>query len=291
VVAALLLATACSDSKSIDGADAETGTATLESSTTVSSVAATTTTAASTSTIVVAETTAVPATAPPAPDTTSATTLPPGGGGGGGLLALGTVTNLRPSDGTSVVLPSGYVCDGSDPGIPGWTVQECQQMPSYNDGVTTLVMRRNDDGRYGVVLLFKSGSNLVDRLMAFEPGPGTWSGVTVSLGDFHFDDGAEIWVGYRYEGTGQYLDLDVVDPLPGGVFFRGGLQGLDHGVVDLHPGGATVQDAVYGPTDPGCCPSQFRQREISFVSATNQWRINAGTTYPAAATPPITGDL
>jgi hypothetical protein len=162
-------------------------------------------------------------------------------------------------------------------------------MPSYSDGVTTLVLRRNDDGRFGLAVLFRSGSSLVQRYFAAEEGPGTWSAVTVQLGDFHFDDGAEVWVGYRYAGTGGYLDIDVLDPLPGGVFFLGGLQSLAKGGADLHPGGATVISAVYGAGDPTCCPTSFLVQEISF--AAGQWRIDAGTEFPAASAPTVVSDL
>jgi hypothetical protein len=151
-------------------------------------------------------------------------------------------------------------------------------MPSYADGVTTLVLRRNDDGRFGVVVLFASGGSLVQRYRAEEDGPGMWNNVVVQLGDFNGDD-----------GSGGYLDLDVLDPRPDGSFLLGGLQSLDHGVADMHPGGATVQQAVYAASDPGCCPSSVRQREISFSGG--QWRVTAGSDYPSASAPAISGDF
>ncbi len=145
------------------------------------------------------------------------------------------------------------------------------------------------DGRLAVAVLFRSGATLVQRYGAAESGPGVWSAVTVQVGDFHFDDAAEVWIGYRYDGTGQYLDFDVLDPRPDGSVFLGGLQGLDHGVVRVHPGGASVQSAVYAASDPGCCPSTMLQREVTFSA--DQWWIDAGASYPAAATPPLTGNL
>ena len=61
------------------------------------------------------------------------------------------------------------------------------------------------------------------------------------------------------------------------------MQGLDGGQVEMHPGGATVLTSVYAGSDPNCCPSSFLVREISW--AANEWRIDAGTVYPAASTP------
>lgn len=289
LVGALLLASACSDSKKISGADG-TSTSVADSSTSSTVVDTSSSTSAPTS---VVETTAPPTTAP-APATTAATPTTAGGGGGG--VRLGQPTNLQAASSPVVSLPSGYICDGSDPGIPGWVVEDCQQMPSYNAGVTTLVARSAGDGSFAVFVLFQEEGALRSTFEAYEPGAGTWESVTVQLGDYHFDDGAEIWVGYRYAGTGGFLDLDVIDPQPEGPdfpatrdFFLGGLQGLDGGQVDLHPGGATVLTSVYAGSDPNCCPSSFLVREISW--AANEWRVDAGTTFPAASTPDVFTDF
>lgn len=288
VVGSLLLASACSDSKKITGAD---GTSTSVSDSTTSSTVDTSTSSSVSESTVAATTT--PTTAP-APATTTATPTTTGGGGGG--VRLGQPTNLQTASSPVVSLPSSYVCDGSDPGIPGWVVEDCQQMPSYNAGVTTLVARSSGDGSFAVFVLFQEEGALRSTFEAYEPGAGTWDSVTVQLGDYHFDDGAEIWVGYRYAGSGSFLDLDVIDPQPEGPdfpatrdFFLGGLQGLDGGQVDLHPGGATVLTSVFAGSDPNCCPSSFLVREISW--AANEWRIDAGTTYPSASVPDVFTDF
>ena len=293
VAGALLLVGACSDTKKLTGADSST-TVSGESTT---SVAETSTTVVDTGSTTTAPVTTVAETTPP---TAAPTTVAGGGGGGGGGTAagvrLGQPTNLQAVSVPTISLPSDYFCDGSDPGIPGWTLVDCQQMPSYNAGVTTLVTRRVDDGSFGVFVLFQEEGALRSAFEAFEPGAGTWDSVTVMLGDFHFDDGAEVWVGYRYAGSGSYLDLDVLDPQPEGPdfpatrnFFLGGLQGLDGGQVEMHPGGATVLTSVFAGSDPNCCPSSFLVREISW--AADEWRIDAGTTYPAASTPAVFTDF
>ena len=288
---ALLLVAACSDSKKVTGVDPSTTTG--ESTT---SVAETSTTIAATG-----STTTVPVTtvAPTTPATAAPTTVAGGGGGGGGGtggVRLGQPTNLQAVSVPAVSLPSNYLCDGSDPGIPGFTLSDCQQMPSYNAGLTTLVMRSDTDGAYAVFVLFQEEGALRSLFEGYEPGAGTWDSVTVQLGDFHFDDGAEVWVGYRYAGSGSYLDLDVLDPQPEGPdfpatreFFLGGVQGLDGGQVEMHPGGATVLTSVYAASDPNCCPSSFLVREISW--AANEWRIDAGTVFPAASAPPVFTDF
>lgn len=289
----LLLASACSDSKQVTGAaSTTTGSSVADTSTTVTGETTTTTTLAAGTTLAPATSVApAPTVAPTVAPTPSVAPPPPPSG-----AVLGAPTNLQASTVPAVSLPSDYYCDGSDPGIPGWHVVDCQYMPSYEAGVVTLVAQRNDDSSFGVFVLFQEEGMLRSLFEAYEPGAGTWSSVTVQVGDFHFDDGAEVWIGYRYAGTGQYLDLDVLDPQPEPDdfpatrnFFLGGLQGLDHGQVDLHPGGATVLSAVYGPSDAGCCPSNFLLREITWAS--NQWRINAGTTYPAASAPAVVTDF
>jgi len=281
VAAATALAAAgCSSSKGVTGAST--------TSLPTSSSAPTATSAPAES---VPPTSAVATTAPaPAPTAPAPTPAPGGSGGSGGSGAvLPAAANLQATPGGGVTLPTTFTCGAGDPGIPGWTVADCQEMPSYADGVTTLVLRRNDDGRFGVVVLFASGGSLVQRYRAEEDGPGMWNDVVVQLGDFNGDDGAEVWIGYRYDGSGGYLDLDVLDPRPDGSFLLGGLQSLDHGVADMHPGGATVQQAVYAASDPGCCPSSVRQREISFSGG--QWRVTAGSDYPSASAPAISGDF
>lgn len=275
VAAATALAAAgCSSSKGVTGAST--------TSLPTSSSAPTATSAPAES---VPPTSAVATTAPAPAPTAPAPTPAPGGSG----AVLPAVANLQATPGGGVTLPGTFSCGAGDPGIPGWTVADCQEMPSYADGVTTLLLRRNDDGRFGVVVLFSSGGSLVQRYRAEEEGPGVWNDVVVQLGDFNGDDGAEVWVGYRYDGSGGYLDLDVLDPRPDGSFLLGGLQSLDHGVADMHPGGATVQQSVYAASDPGCCPSSVRQREISFSGG--QWRVTAGSDYPSASAPVISGDF
>jgi hypothetical protein len=276
-----LLVSACSDSKQIAGTGSDTSVIdTLDSGVTTTADPGATTVPSTVAPV----TTPAPVTVASTGPTPGPTAPPPAPGS----TPLGATTNLHATPGGGITLPAAFACD-YDPGIPGWNVADCQSMPSYNDGLIAMVLRQSGDGHFGVAVLFRSGANFVQRYWAEEPGAGTWSGVTLQVGDYHFDDGAEVWVGYRYDGTGQYLDLDVLDPLPGGVFFLGGVQGLDHGVVDLHPGGATVQDAVYAASDPGCCPSNMRQRTITF--AADRWRIDAGTTTPAASTPVISGDF
>ena len=277
----LAVAAGCSSSRQVNGSATTTGSSVPSSS----EVAAESSVPASTTTVLASETTE-----PPAPAPSPSTTAPAGGGGGGGAAtALPSTTNLQATPGGGVTLPASYSCAFGDAGIPGWTTDYCQEMPSYSDGLMALVLHRNDDGRFAVVVLFRSGTNLVQRYRAEEEGPGVWADVVVELGDYNADDGAEVWVGYRYDGSGGYLDLDVLDPRPDGSFVLGGVQGLDHGVVDLHPGGATLQQAVYAASDPGCCPSTVRQRAISFSGG--QWRITTGTDYPAASAPALTGDF
>lgn len=277
-IAIALLTVACSDSQRFGGAN-----------TTVP--ASVTTVPDSVATIVVDSTLVAPDdTTPLTPDTVApaltvapAPPAPPPTGS-----ALGAPTNLVATPGGGITL-AGDPCPGFDPGIPGWTVQDCQYMPSYSNGVQVLVLRRNDDGRFAVAALFLSAGNWVQRYWAEEAAPGIWSNVTVIVGDFHFDDGAEVWVGYRYDGSGGYLDIDVLDALPDGSIFLGGLQGLDHGQVDLHPGGATVVTAIYADGEPNCCPGHFLVREVTFASG--QWLINSGTTYAADAVPAVAGDF
>lgn len=192
-------------------------------------------------------------------------------------------------------MPAGFDClsfndpvTGGDPGIPGWGVEECYQAPSYAGQMIVLKLYRRDDGRPGVAVLFPVGDHFEQRYFAqFEPD--VLDAISIFLEDLNGDDGVEAWIGYKYQGTGKYLDFEVLDPRPDGSFFLGGVHSIDHGRVDLHPGGATVRLPLYQLGDPNCCPSLVLHRIVAF-DGTN-WLINEGFEYFPATEPPLTLDI
>ena len=299
VVAAGLVA--CGSDGGVNSGDV-TGSSTSGASTSVAasttagpstSVAESTTAAPSTTGVTTVAPTAAPTTAAttpsttvaPAPTAAPATTLP-----GSSLLLADT--NLQPSGAITFSLPSGDdFCTDFVP--PGWDPYSCANLVSLAN-FYVVVQRQAGDGHFRVaVIVPTSGTNYQSEYIAEEPAAGTWSDVKVVHGSFHFGsgpfngDGEGLWVGYRYEGTGQYLDLDVVEWNEDGTATRGALKELDHGAVHVRPGGADIVTAVYGPSDPGCCPSQVLKQTLTYAASSNRWRIDAGTLLapddPAAA--------
>ena len=117
--------------------------------------------------------------------------------------------------------------------------------------------RRNDTGQYRVVVLLDSGIGFISQFIADEPEPDTWGGVTIRVEDRNGDGGDEAWIGYRHIGTGDYLDLDIIELRPETPDQQWALKELPKGIVKLAPGGASVFAAFFTDTDPGCCPSKF----------------------------------
>ncbi len=294
VVGAVLLFSACGGGSGVNSGNADgpgTGSSTVVSSSVPGTETTTTTGIDSSTTSItattVAETTSVattiPATAVPAttaPATTTPATSPPATTAPSGLTALPTNTNLQPAAGLSfTVSPGGDFCTEFIP--PGWVTEYCESFVALAN-FYAVVQREAGDGHYRVVVMVPTGSgnDYVEEYEAQEPGAGTWSAVTVVHGSFHFGTGpfggdAEgLWVGYRYAGTGGYLDLDVLEWFEDGSARRGALKELAKGAVDVRPGGAAVVSAVYAADDPTCCPSSFLRREMSWSS--NRWRIDPG---------------
>lgn len=280
------------NSGDVVGPTTSAGVTTSAADTTVPDTSAVETTVAETT---VAPTTEAPTTAAPATTATlppiTISTLPPV------VDALADNTNLQPSNAISFTLPpGGEVCADFTP--PGWVTDSCQSFVAL-ENFYAVVQREAGDGHFRVVVLVPDGgADWISEYVAEEPGAGVWSAVTVVPGSFHFGSGPfngdamGLWVGYRYDGTGQYLDVDVVEWNEDGTATRGALKELDHGGVDLRAGGADVRSAVYGPSDPGCCPSQVRVQTIDYRPTVNRWHIDTGTLVPvddpAAA---ITSDL
>lgn len=283
VVAAVLAG--CGDDGGVNSGDV-TGSSTSGVSTSVgtSTTAGSSTSAGESTTVVPSTTEAAPttsaATTPsttvaPAPTAAPATTTP-------GSSLLPPNTKLQPSAALTFALPAGDdFCTDFVP--PGWVPYSCANLVSLAN-FYVVVQRQAGDGHFRVVLMVPtSGTDYQSEYIAEEPAAGTWSDVKVVHGSFHFGsgpfngDGEGLWVGYRYEGTGQYLDLDVVEWNEDGTATRGALKELDHGAVHVRPGGADIVTAVYGPSDPGCCPSQVLKQTLTYVASSNRWRIDAGT--------------
>lgn len=203
---------------------------------------------------------------------------------------LPAITNLQP-DAATLTLAAAVTDCSADPGFAGYVTEQCVALPSYSNGLVAMIQRATADSRRRVILFFKKATSpdYESRYLAVEPATGTWTSVRAEVGDYNGDDGVEAWIGYRYTGTGGYLDLDVLDPRSDGTFFLGGLRQLPKGSINVRPSGADVSSAVYVGADPTCCPSSLLIQTITRSGL--QWRIDAGAAYPAASAPGVSSDF
>jgi len=108
--------------------------------------------------------------------------------------------------------------------------------------------------------------------------------VDLYIGDYAGIGHPAVFIGYRIDGTGSFLDFDIVQSEGGGALDVRGIRGIDHGNVGLpadEPG--VVISAVYSGDDPNCCPSNLLYQDLVYVDGT--WSVNEGTLHPTADAP------
>jgi hypothetical protein len=108
---------------------------------------------------------------------------------------------------------------------------------------------------------------LETRPQGTEPGP-VFANVTAKVADVTGDGRPELLIGYRSEGTGQFLDVDIVSTKADGALVVLAHERLDHGVVKLANGHFIQYTPVYKKGDANCCPT-FIERD------TIRWRDGA----------------
>jgi hypothetical protein len=271
----------CSTTTELEGvAGTDESVAASTSTTSTSTTSTSTVPSSTTSTEAPVIDTTVDATAAPPPP------APPTSDSGPPADPLAPPQNLVEGDG-AIALDAAFACE-ADPGIPGFTVVDCQVAPSHQNGVLTLVLSRIDSGALAFAVLFRNAGQWQQRFGAnFEPEQ--LSGIAVGLEDLNGDDGVEVWVKYTYLGSGGFVDLEVIDPRPDGSVVLGGLGGVENGAVSLRPGGALTRNTLFASSDPGCCPSLVVHRNIFFRDG--RWVIDAGESFPAASEPPVDFNL
>lgn len=92
--------------------------------------------------------------------------------------------------------------------------------------------------------------------------PGTSGGMIedVMYQDLTGDGVDEAVVTVRYEGSGAYLDYYIYTFQGGDLVNLFADYNISHGYVNFGslPGSIVVDEPVYGPDDPNCCPSQIK---------------------------------
>jgi hypothetical protein len=261
---ALVALAACSSDTKVEGA------------TTTSSIAAATTIDASTTTVAETTTTAAPV-ATDAPTTTAAapeTTAAPAPG----YVAMGPSRLVMLPEDDNVFDVDTFVCE-DDTFFDFGQIEQCVQQDDL-----MVISYRIPESKRVVEAYLKVDTFWVEAYRTTEAEDFELAAVDLYIGDYAGIGYPSAFIGYRYDGSGGYLDFDIVQVRPEGGLDVRGIQGLDHGNVGMpvdEPG--VVVSAVYGDSDPNCCPSQMLYRDLAYVDGA--WRLTAGTLYPTADAP------
>lgn len=203
--------------------------------------------------------------------------------GAAGSADIGEGPVLVPADGGAAVLPPTQGCrillaagDG-DCGVlaaaAGTLLFTIEAGPRIDEVLvsrpwTVRVYRPDDAVRDGWVIA------LTTPPAGDDAGP-SFANVTAVITDVTGDGADELVIGYRSEGTGGFLDFEVV-----GTGQDGAPQVLLHerlakGVVAVEPGRLVTYGAEYRRRDPTCCPTWIRRSATRFVDG--ELRLGPGS--------------
>jgi hypothetical protein len=220
-----------------------------------------------------------PVTTPPPGETTTttgiATTAAPAPvvDGQGAVLA-------RPATASTRTRPQGSGC--ASLGMTGYSVR-CGEVEDGSDTFAWLVERHNVTGGIRVSVLREAGEDrftvVLEALDDGPAGPARFSAVGVRSQDLSADGTPEFVFGFRNQGSGAILDVDVVDA-PGRVVVH---RSLDKGRAEVSDGRLDVWAAEFGPNDASCCPSRYRHGLIRRTEGA--WRLVSSTLEPPGAVP------
>lgn len=259
VTVALLALGACSSDTKVQGIS------------TTSSVAA-----ESTTTTVVAATTTVAPAPTDAPTTTVATptTLAPPAAT---YVPLGESRLVMLPEDSNVFNVGEFTCVGGID-FPYGDVEQCVE-----DDDVLVISYRIPEAKRVVEVYARVDTFWVENYRTTEEYDSELTAVDLYIGDYAGIGRSAVFIGYRIDGSGSYLDFDIVQSEAGGFDVRG-IRGIDHGNVGLptdEPG--VVISAVYADADPNCCPTSMLYQDLAYVDGA--WSVTAGTLYPTADAP------
>ena len=275
---ALLALGACSSDKSISGASSTSSSSSvaatstsLDSTTTTVDPTATTIDPTLTTLVADVATTAVtppPTAAPPKP------TAPPAAG----FTALGAPRLEMLSEDGNVFSSSELTCtDGMS-----FEFGEVDQCVEQDD--LLVISYRIPESKRVVEVYVKVGTSWVENYRTTEEFDFEFTAVDLYIGDYAGIGHPAAFIGYRLDGSGHYLDFDIVQSLGSSTLDVRGIRGIDHGNVGLpsdEPG--AVISAVFADSDPNCCPTSMLFQDLDYVAGA--WSVNDGTLYPTASQP------
>jgi hypothetical protein len=246
--------------------DVTTGPTSSTSSTTTTQAVEPVSTSSSTTTSSTTSTTA-----PPPPPSSEPPPPPPLSADGAvlGRPAVSTPRTFRDADGCASLADRGP-----------WEV-ECDVVSAAGTDLAWMVAEHRGTGALQARVFRRlAGNQWVVALAAEDQDRIEWAGVVVKAEDASGDGQPEIVFGFRHQGTGQILELDVVGA-PGEVVLH---RELDKGTAQVRPGQIDDWSAQFAPEDANCCPSSFLHSTIRF--AEGAWRVVAQEQVDPNSQPP-----
>jgi hypothetical protein len=119
-------------------------------------------------------------------------------------------------------------------------------------------------------------------------GP-SYANVTAEVADITGDGADELLLGYRSEGTGQILDVDIVDTARDGSARVVAHDELYKGTVVVHTGRLVTYAPVYKKSDANCCPTWIQRSTVRFRDGA--FEVTPGARTPTAQADVPAGDL
>jgi len=116
-----------------------------------------------------------------------------------------------------------------------------------------------------------------------------YANVTAEVADITGDGDDELLLGYRSEGTGQILDVDVVDTGPDGTPRVLAHDQLYKGTAIVRQGRLVTYEPVYREADANCCPTWIERSTVRFRDGA--LRVVAGPRVRTAQADVPPGDL
>ena len=232
--------------------------ATGGSSSTVSSTTSSTQALEPVTSSTTSSTTTTPTTAP-----TTATTAPPQAQAPA-LSAQGAVLR-QPRVGPPRTFDDAEGCQSLADRGP-WEV-ECETVTAGDQQLAWMVARHPGTGAIrSYVFRRLVGNQWTVALAAADEEGVDLADVRVRVEDVSGDGRPDLVFGFRHQGTGQILEVDVVEA-PGSVTLH---RELDKGTAQVRPGELQDWAAQFGPDDANCCPSSFLHTVIRFQAGA--WR-------------------
>ena len=263
---ALVALGACSSESKVEGA-----------TTTSSSVAASSTTVDASSTTVAETTTTAAPVATEAPTTTAAapeTTSDPAAG----YTPMGPSRLVMLPEDDNVFNVDDFVCENNSFFEFG-EIEQCVQQENL-----MVISYRIPESKRVVEVYAKVDTFWVEAYRTTEAEDFELAAIDLYIGDFGGVGAPAALIGYRYAGSGGYLDFDIAQMGLDGVLDVRGIQGLDKGnVVQPVDEPGVVVSAVFGDSDPNCCPSNMLFRDLAYVDGA--WSLTDGTLVPTTEMP------